>query len=82
MGLFRENTLHNTLYAEVIQKRHPFFFLECQQYVFDNWTRKMEYKGLGVFKRESMKLERFLSKNQHTQRNFLHFENWTNGEPQ
>ena len=26
--------------------------------------------------------ERFLLKNQHTQRNFLNFENWTNGEPQ
>ena len=28
------------------------------------------------------KLERFLPKNQHTQRKFLNFENWTNGEPQ
>ena len=26
------------------------------------------------------KLERFLPKNQHTQRKFLNFENWTNGE--
>ena len=29
-----------------------------------------------------MRLEIILPKNQHTQRNFLNFENWTNGEPQ
>ena len=29
-----------------------------------------------------VKLERFLPKNQHSQRKFLNFENWTNGEPQ
>ena len=28
-----------------------------------------------------IRLERVLPKNQHTQRNFLNFENWTNGEP-
>ena len=28
------------------------------------------------------KLERFLHKNQHTQRKLLNFEKWTNGEPQ
>ena len=27
------------------------------------------------------KLERFLHKNQHTQRKLLNFENWTNGKP-
>ena len=27
-----------------------------------------------------IKLERFLPKNQHNQRKFLNFENWTNGE--
>ena len=31
---------------------------------------------------EFSKLERFLYKNQHTQRKSLNFENWTNGEPQ
>ena len=29
-----------------------------------------------------IKLERFLPKNQPTQRFFLNFENWTNGGPQ
>ena len=35
--------------------------------------------GCGVFKRGGTKLERFLSKNQHTQRKLLNFENWING---
>ena len=37
--------------------------------------------GCRVFKRGT-KLERFLPKNQHTQRKLLNFENRTNGEPQ
>ena len=32
--------------------------------------------GCGVFKRGGTKLERFLPKNQHTQRKLLNFENW------
>ena len=36
--------------------------------------------GCGVFKRGVTKLERFLHKNQHTQRNLLNFEFWINGE--
>ena len=39
--------------------------------------------GWGVFKRRGggcTKLERFLPKNQHTQRKLLNFENWVNGE--
>jgi hypothetical protein len=38
--------------------------------------------GLWSFQTGGTKLERFLPKNQHTQRKFLNFENWTNGEPQ
>ena len=37
---------------------------------------------LWSFKSGDTKLERFLLKNQHTQRKLLNFENWTNGEPQ
>ena len=37
---------------------------------------------LWSFQTGYIKLERFLPKNQHTQRKFLNFENWTNGEPQ
>ena len=36
--------------------------------------------GCGVFKRGGTKLERFLPKNQLTQRKLLNFENWANGE--
>ena len=38
--------------------------------------------GLWSFQTRGTKLERFLPKNQHTQRKLLNFENWTNGEPQ
>ena len=33
-------------------------------------------KGCGVFKRGGTKLERFLPKNQQTQRKLFNFENW------
>ena len=36
--------------------------------------------GCRVFKRGGTKLKRYLPKNQHTQRKFLNFENWCNGE--
>ena len=38
--------------------------------------------GLWSFQTGGTKLEKILPKNQHTQRKFLNFENWTNGEPQ
>ena len=36
--------------------------------------------GLWSLQTGGTKLERFLPKNQHTQRKFLNFENWVNGE--
>ena len=36
--------------------------------------------GLSSFQVGGKKLERFLPKNQHTQRKLLNFENWVNGE--
>ena len=36
--------------------------------------------GLWSFPAGGTKLERFLPKNQHTQRKLLNFENWVNGE--
>ena len=39
----------------------------------------MQY-GLWSFQTGGTKLERFLPKNQHTQRKSLNFENWINGE--
>ena len=38
--------------------------------------------GLWSFQTRYIKLERFLHNNQHTQRKFLNYENWTNREPQ
>ena len=38
------------------------------------------HTGCQVFKRGGTKLERFLPKNQHTQRKLSNFENWVNGE--
>ena len=35
--------------------------------------------GLSSFQAGGLNLERFLPKNQYTQRKFLNFENWTNG---
>ena len=43
--------------------------------------RPQQY-GNTSFQVRGTKLERFLPKNQHTQRKFLDFENWTNREPQ
>ena len=36
--------------------------------------------GLWSFLAGGIKLERFLPKNQHTQRKLMNFENWVNGE--
>ena len=36
--------------------------------------------GLWSIQTGGIKLERFLPKNQHTQRKLLNFENWVNGE--
>ena len=40
----------------------------------------LQSKGLWSFQAGGTKLERFLPKNQHTQRKLLNFENWVNGE--
>ena len=51
-----------------------------------NWNSYLvclyKYGNMGcwVFKGKDTKLERFLHKNQHTQRKLLNFENWVNGE--
>ena len=47
-------------------------FCHCALWHFRLWN----------FKTRDTKLERFLHKNQLTQRKFLNFENMTNGEPQ
>ena len=47
----------------------------CQQKPFAIW-----HYGLCSFQTGGTKLERFLPKNQHTQRKLLNFENWVSGE--
>ena len=46
--------------------------------------KSTETKGMAIrvveFSSGGTKLERFLPKNQHTQRKLLNFENWVNGE--
>ena len=46
------------------------------------WSFWVWQYGLWSFQTGVVKLERFLHKNQPTQRKLLNFENWTNGEPQ
>ena len=41
---------------------------------------KIWYYGLWGFQARGTKLERYLPKNQPTQRKLLNFENWVNGE--
>ena len=45
----------------------------------DCMSRLWQY-GMWSFQTGGTKLERFLPKNQHTQRKLLNFENWVNGE--
>ena len=53
----------------------------------ENYIKKVQFTdsrlskyGLWSFQMGGTKLERFLPKNQHTQRQLLNFENWVNGE--
>ena len=61
---------HITTGTPGFSDRHMALYLQLWQY------------GLWSFQTGGTKLERFFPKNQHTQRKFLNFENWTNGEPQ
>ena len=50
---------------------------ETIEYVLQTYFRIWQY-GLWSFQTGGTKLERFLPKNQHTQRKFLNFEDWIN----
>ena len=56
-------------------------FRDASQHVQLGLCTVWQY-GLWSFQAGGTKLERFLHKNQQTQRKLLNFENWTNGEPQ
>jgi hypothetical protein len=49
------------------------------EFIFKEASLLWQY-GLWSFQTGGTKLERFLPKNQHTQKKSLNFENWVNGE--
>ncbi len=58
-----------------------FFQTYVQDHVILTGRRPWQY-GLWSFQTGYVKLERFLPKNQHNQRELLNFENWISGGPQ
>ena len=60
------------LHRKLICIISPIMYLYVELWHYRLWS----------FKSRDTKLERFLQKNQHTQRKLWNFENWTNGEPQ
>ena len=57
----------------------PREWTDCKAKSFFWWRRIWQY-GLWSFQAGGTKLERFLHKNQHTQRKLLNFENWVHGK--
>ena len=63
-----------------------YFKLNCnktrkqKQHQFQESALSLWQYGLWSFQAGGTKLERFLHKNQHTQRKLLNFEFWINGE--
>ena len=56
-------------------------YLVEKKYLKNTWRGILSMaKGVVNFKAGGAKLDRFLQKNQHTQRNLLNFEFWINGE--
>ena len=66
------NEITNKLHASISRDPETINYQYC---IFILW----QY-GLWSFQTGGTKLERFLLKNQHTQRKLLNFENWVSGE--
>ena len=58
----------------------PSLYALSQQENANAWKCKLWHYRLWSFQTGGTKLERFLPKNQHTQRKLLSFENWVSGE--
>ena len=58
---------------------HVKYWSDWQLIIF-KWVGSLWHYGLWSFQAGSTKLERFLHKNQHTQRKLLNLEFWINGE--
>ena len=66
-----------------VSVQFPFLGVFSSFYNRDNlnvYVSSIWQYGLWSFQTGGTKLERFLHKNQHTQRKLLNFENWVNGE--
>ena len=77
---FTTNVLYKCIHSKRTQlccKNIRFSCSRLHEIVF--FCRLWQY-GLWSFQTGDTKLERFLPKNQHTQRKLLHFEFWINGE--
>ena len=78
-AFFHDELHYNGFVTNVCRKRwnHMHFLSTCT----DSYSFCLHYgnTGCGVFKPGGTKLERFLPKNQHTQRKLLNFENWISG---
>ena len=60
------------MYLSMFEEEYYDFFSYGELWQYEVWSFQTGYT----------KLERFLHKNQHAQRKWLNFENWTNEEPQ
>ena len=61
-------------------KRQKLSYKPCQIVLYSIHSCLVWQYGLWSFQAGGTKLERFLHKNQHTQRKLLNFEFWINGE--
>ena len=55
---------------QLLVRKYLANFIHCVLWQYELW----------IFQAGGTKLERFLPKDQHTQRKLLNFENWVNGE--
>ena len=73
----------NTTSVNIAQNLNAGHILKNNSQIRMNYALYLIWQyGLWSFQAGYIKLERFLPKNQRTQRKFLNFDNWTNGEPQ
>ena len=85
--IYRRKNIKFSIYGLVVLRSRAPNFVFCSN-LFSNQTVSKVYScqwttwqyGLWSFQAGGTKLERFLPKNQHTQRKLLNFENWVNGE--
>ena len=70
--------------CDICGKIFPYNVANLKRHKENTHFLKRDYQvwqyGLWSFQTGGTKLERFLPKNQHTQRKSLNFENWVNGE--